>query len=162
MLLVVNKSSSMTKPHAVWNRSIQMGHHASRAGCRVHRIDGTNNDMRATFNLGLELFPYDPSSFGFTGKPGSQRFMPSSCGERRHCRDYRFLCVEAQRHLRRAQRTIPGGQTPTAEALLQAYNYFTVGDGQCLNGEKYVVLVTNGGADCNVGLPAELILVPET
>ncbi|MBN2191790.1 MAG: VWA domain-containing protein [Polyangiaceae bacterium] len=45
--------------------------------------------------------------------------------------------------------TAPGGGTPTAEALRRAYEYFTNGDGASLVGEKYVLLATDGGPNCN-------------
>ncbi len=36
VLLVIDKSSSMTKPYVVRFGSIQVGHDANRASCRVH------------------------------------------------------------------------------------------------------------------------------
>ena len=49
--------------------------------------------------------------------------------------------------------TAPGGGTPTAEALKRAYAYFTGGAGKSLNGEKYVLLATDGGPNCDTGAP---------
>jgi hypothetical protein len=43
----------------------------------------------------------------------------------------------------------PGGGTPTAAALERALQYFTEGDGLLLEGEKYVLLATDGGPNCN-------------
>jgi hypothetical protein len=43
----------------------------------------------------------------------------------------------------------PGGGTPTAAALERALQYFTEGDGVLLEGEKYVLLATDGGPNCN-------------
>lgn len=45
--------------------------------------------------------------------------------------------------------TTPGGGTPTAAALAAAYDYYTKGDGIGLEGTKYVLLVTDGGPNCN-------------
>jgi hypothetical protein len=45
--------------------------------------------------------------------------------------------------------TSPSGGTPTAAALAQAYEYFTTGAGASLEGEKYVMLATDGGPNCN-------------
>jgi hypothetical protein len=45
--------------------------------------------------------------------------------------------------------TAPGGGTPTAAALARAYEYFTTGAGASLEGEKYVMLATDGGPNCN-------------
>lgn len=46
----------------------------------------------------------------------------------------------------------PSGGTPTAAALTAAYNYYTTGAGKDLLGTKYVLLVTDGGPNCNSGL----------
>jgi hypothetical protein len=43
----------------------------------------------------------------------------------------------------------PGGGTPTAKALAAAYEYFTVGEGSSLEGQRYVLLATDGGPNCN-------------
>lgn len=43
----------------------------------------------------------------------------------------------------------PDGGTPTAAALEAAFNYFSKGDGAQLEGEKYVLLATDGGPNCN-------------
>lgn len=48
--------------------------------------------------------------------------------------------------------TAPGGGTPTAGALKAAYEYYTVGAGRDLIGQKYVLLVTDGGPNCNAGI----------
>jgi hypothetical protein len=45
--------------------------------------------------------------------------------------------------------TSPGGGTPTADALQGAIDYFTKGDGLALEGERYVLLATDGGPNCN-------------
>jgi hypothetical protein len=48
--------------------------------------------------------------------------------------------------------TGPGGGTPTADALSRAYDYFTTGAGKDLKGERYVLLATDGGPNCNADL----------
>jgi hypothetical protein len=45
----------------------------------------------------------------------------------------------------------PGGGTPTAAALAAALDYFTIGDGAALEGDRYVLLATDGGPNCNGG-----------
>lgn len=47
------------------------------------------------------------------------------------------------------ERTQPGGGTPTAEALKRAYQYFTKGEGLDLKGDRFVLLATDGGPNCN-------------
>jgi hypothetical protein len=45
--------------------------------------------------------------------------------------------------------TGPGGGTPTAAALAAALDYFTIGAGAKLRGDRYVLLATDGGPNCN-------------
>jgi hypothetical protein len=45
--------------------------------------------------------------------------------------------------------TPPAGNTPTAAALARALEYFTTGKGRELEGDKYVLLATDGGPNCN-------------
>lgn len=49
----------------------------------------------------------------------------------------------------------PGGGTPTAAALARALDYFTLGEGQNLEGDRYVLLATDGGPNCNSGLSCD-------
>jgi hypothetical protein len=51
--------------------------------------------------------------------------------------------------------TSPGGGTPTAAALEQALAYFTQGEGLSLDGERYVLLATDGGPNCNADLSCD-------
>jgi hypothetical protein len=53
------------------------------------------------------------------------------------------------------EETAPSGGTPTAAALTRALEYFTTGEGQALKGEKYVLLATDGGPNCNTELSCE-------
>jgi hypothetical protein len=48
--------------------------------------------------------------------------------------------------------TSPGGGTPIAAALARALDYYTTGDGRNLKGDRYVLLVTDGGPNCNGAL----------
>jgi hypothetical protein len=48
--------------------------------------------------------------------------------------------------------TVPGGGTPTAQALRSALNYFQ-GAGAALFGRKAVFLATDGGPNCNTSIP---------
>jgi len=51
--------------------------------------------------------------------------------------------------------TSPGGGTPTAAALSRAHQYFTEGEGLALIGDRYVLLATDGGPNCNPSLTCE-------
>jgi hypothetical protein len=50
----------------------------------------------------------------------------------------------------------PAGGTPTAAALARALEYFTNGDGASIEGERYVLLATDGGPNCNSDLECEI------
>jgi hypothetical protein len=52
--------------------------------------------------------------------------------------------------------TAPSGGTPTAAALSRAYDYFSTGAGASLTGNKYVLLATDGGPNCNSNLACEV------
>lgn len=51
--------------------------------------------------------------------------------------------------------TSPGGGTPTAAALAQALDYYVQGEGLALEGERYVLLATDGGPNCNPELSCD-------
>jgi len=51
--------------------------------------------------------------------------------------------------------TSPGGGTPTAAALERALAYFTEGEGRELDGDRYVLLATDGGPNCNARLSCD-------
>lgn len=51
--------------------------------------------------------------------------------------------------------TSPGGGTPTAAALSRALAYFTLGEGRDLDGDRYVLLATDGGPNCNADLSCD-------
>jgi hypothetical protein len=50
----------------------------------------------------------------------------------------------------------PAGGTPTAAALARALEYFTNGNGASLEGDRYVLLATDGGPNCNAALDCEV------
>jgi hypothetical protein len=50
----------------------------------------------------------------------------------------------------------PAGGTPTAAALARALEYFTNGDGASIEGERYVLLATDGGPNCNPDLECDI------
>ena len=52
--------------------------------------------------------------------------------------------------------TAPGGGTPTAVALARAHAYFANGAGVQLTGQRYVLLATDGGPNCNPNLACEI------
>ncbi|MFC1642822.1 hypothetical protein ACFL5O_09085 [Myxococcota bacterium] len=93
--------------------------------------------------FGVQLFPYlDPSTTDsqvtchMPAEPTMQ--VPVTDGTR---------AIQEVRRLLDA--TEPAGNTPTAVALSHALDYFTEGDGTQLEGDRYVLLATDGGPNCN-------------
>jgi hypothetical protein len=50
----------------------------------------------------------------------------------------------------------PAGATPTAAALARALDYFTAGAGADIAGDRYVLLATDGGPNCNSELECDI------
>jgi hypothetical protein len=136
LLLVVDKSGSMDDPIGgveKWDALKQA-------------LGTALPNVQARVNLGLEMFP--------------KKAVPSPCTDIEPCcelpagSDAINVPVGAgeetvPRILEELDTTTPGGGTPTAGALKNAYDYFTTGAGKDLEGEKYVVLATDGGPNCN-------------
>jgi hypothetical protein len=51
--------------------------------------------------------------------------------------------------------TTPTGGTPTAAALRAALEFYTEGEGSTITGEKYILLATDGGPNCNTELTCQ-------
>jgi len=150
ILLVLDRSRSMAEPAE--------GHSASKwevvtsalASVLPNIGDGVYGPR---YNFGLELFPTSA-----TASP-----IESDCGGR---------CCEMPDHaemnvpvtpmpegasaiLEALQQTGPAGEAPIARALERARDYFTVGSGATLGGERYVLLISSGKANCNPTLSCE-------
>lgn len=106
--------------------------------------------VEQNINFGLLLFPYLAAGITANSSPSDSCNVPS---------DSTAVSVPItagatglQNVLDKIAGQSPGGGTPTAAALTQAYNYFTNGDGRNLTGSKWVLLATDGGPNCNFGL----------
>jgi len=109
----------------------------------IHAIEASLVGAAEGINFGLELFPYDPAGISpgaydpavLCNVPNGQGAIAVDIapgqGNVAHITDI----LSGQ---------YPAGATPTANALQQAYNYYTQGDGKNLNGSKWVLLVTDG------------------
>jgi len=131
MLLVIDRSGSMADPY-----NADQSKWAVLQVALATALEGVKKSMA----FGLELFPYSddpkppmcalprgPSSIQVPVGPG-QTAVPEILAQ---------LAKE------------PAGGTPTAAALSNAYDYFVTGDGRLLTGDKYVLLATDGGPNCN-------------
>lgn len=142
VLLVVDKSLSMDdKPS---------GFADSKWTALRGALDTTFSQTKAKISYGLDLYPYSGKS-GQTLADSCQ--MPTATAA---------VVVPVQAGTKAAPLILaaldanpPSGGTPTAAALTRAYNYFSTGAGKGLTGERYVLLATDGGPNCNGELTCE-------
>jgi len=137
MMLVVDKSGSMLdKPSGfAENKWISLG----------GALQTALSDVAEQMNFGLILYPYDPDASGaqegvtcnVEDGPTAVN-VPVGDGVR-----------TVPQIVRIVQDTTPSGGTPTAAALRAALNYYSTGAGSTLAGDKYVLLATDGGPNCN-------------
>lgn len=142
MLLVIDKSGSMTDPLGDTDKWTAM----------KSAIATALGNVATQMNFGLVLFPYgvfhtiplDGCDTDCCELPDGSAavLVPVTSGDR--AVDVIGYELDA---------TSPGGGTPTAAALDAALQYFTNGDGAALEGEKYVLLATDGGPNCNTKSP---------
>ncbi len=100
--------------------------------------------------LGMELFPDDPA--GTIGIPCTNNCCAMPSGEAAITVPIERGPSAFDRIMGAVDATSPGGATPTADALDRALRYFTTGAGRALSGDKYVLLATDGGPNCNTSL----------
>jgi hypothetical protein len=142
VLIVMDKSKSM-------DENLTSGD----AGPAVSRWDGVKlalaDAVAATqdkVDFGLSVFPYDTSDAGTGGScampTASDPLVSITAGATDESADI----------LDALNSTEPAGGTPTAKALNLALDYFTNGAGAALEGEKYVLLATDGGPNCSASV----------
>ena len=135
VLLVVDKSLSMD--------DTPEGFATKKWAALQTALTATFTQTKAKISFGLDLYPYS----GTSGQALSNSCeMPTSDGI--------VVPVEAGTKsapliLAALKANPPSGGTPTAAALARADDYFTSGAGKALKGEKYVLLATDGGPNCN-------------
>ncbi len=139
VLLVVDKSLSMNDKPA--------GFAVSKWSALRDALSSALEQTQGKINYGLDLYPYS----GKSGEAlGNSCQMPSTTAP---------VVVPVQVGTKAAPLILsaldgnpPSGATPTALALERAYTYFTRGAGKALSGERYVLLATDGGPNCNPAL----------
>ncbi len=142
LLLVIDKSGSMDDTN---------GFADSKWESMKQALEGSLTEVQGDLNIGLSLYPMsaDPRF----------RINKTTCGETKNCcemptdstpqilvgpgTDTVPKIIESFVKIR------PGGGTPTATALEHALEYYIQGAGKDLKGDKYVVLATDGGPNCN-------------
>ncbi|WP_437942486.1 vWA domain-containing protein [Sorangium sp. So ce341] len=125
LVIVLDRSESMTK-----------GWEASDRWTMVKGALGTALDaIQGRMSVGLQLFPTDDHCGMDPGTDLSVAVAPGATS---------VPAIKA-----RLEATAPGGATPTADALERALRYLTEGAGSALEGDRYVLLATDGGPNCN-------------
>jgi hypothetical protein len=138
VLLVIDKSSSMT------NRG---GFSESKWLTLTAALEAAIEETRERVSYGLEFFPFadDPDAEPTTCE------TPASGGPLVPIADL----AGADEVLSALASYEPSGGTPTAAALKRAGEYFADGEGASLKGDKYVLLATDGGPNCDAELRCE-------
>jgi hypothetical protein len=138
VLLVVDKSGSMSDTPA--------GFKSDKWTALRTALDATFTDTKTKISYGLDLFP-------FSGKSGQA--LANSC----EMPTGATVPVPVQAGTKAAPLILaaldanpPEGGTPTAAALARALAYYTTGAGKALGGDKYVLLATDGGPNCDAAL----------
>jgi hypothetical protein len=138
VLVVVDRSASMKEKPA--------GFATDKWTALRGALEATFDQTKVNISYGLDLYPY-------SGKVGQalndECQMPSG--------DAVVVPVQAGDKaapliLNALAKNPPEGGTPTAAALGRALAYFTTGAGKTLTGDKYVLLATDGGPNCNADL----------
>jgi hypothetical protein len=148
LLVLLDKSESMSSP---FGTSVTTRWDATKSA-----LSEALNGMRI-LNVGLDLFPAAevPFSCG-TGMPGGS----DPCCATQDPTAALEVPIGSGRErvaeiLFKLDSTSPAGGTPMAAALRRAYYQFTTGPGAALAGDKYVLLVTDGGPNCNPNVATE-------
>ena len=146
MLVVIDKSGSMDDT---------FGTGTKKWDAMKDALNAVLNASASQIAYGLELYPFpqDPS------QP-----ITLDCGDRccEHATSPTAINVPIEngvtgvpKILSALNATGPGGGTPTAAALQRALDYFTNGAGASLQGDRYVLLATDGGPNCNQTLSCQ-------
>jgi hypothetical protein len=137
VLVLLDKSGSMGKPG--------LGSTTSKWDVMKSALNTALGKARLTMNFGLDLFPRADVTSACAGEACCQTAaltdpltVPVGPGT-----DTVPLISAA------LGASTPAGGTPTAAALSRALDYYTTGDGRNLAGDKYVLLVTDGGPNCD-------------
>jgi hypothetical protein len=146
MLIVMDKSGSMTDQPKGFSVDIWDGVKAA--------LETSLDAVKGRVSFGLELFPFpkDPSHTISVDCKDDCCEMPTSPDINVPIEDG---TTAVPKILAALDATSPGGGTPTSVALHRAYEYFTTGAGAALSGEKFVMLATDGGPNCNTALSCD-------
>ncbi|GAC1353135.1 MAG: hypothetical protein NVSMB1_23340 [Polyangiales bacterium] len=147
LMILVDKSGSMSQTPAGFSttkwRALRtaLGTALTKAAPRI--------------SMGLELFPFDATTPIAPACAGNCCAMPTGAAAINV--PIEEGTTAAPKILAALDATSPGGATPTAVALQRVLDYYTSGAGMALEGDKYVVLATDGGPNCNATLTCDAL-----
>ncbi len=140
ILLVIDKSGSMTDQPS--------GFDSDKWSALKTALDQALNNVAGEINFGLVLYPYSADhQIPLDGCKDDCCEVPTQSSAINVPIEAGATAVP--KILDSLNGTSPGGGTPTAAALQAAYDYFTSGAGANLEGDRYVLLATDGGPNCN-------------
>jgi hypothetical protein len=145
ILLVIDESGSMADTPA--------GFTADKWSALKSALGAALSPVENDIAFGLELFPYplDPKNPILVGCTTNCCEMPAAPGINIPIGPGASSVPKIVAAL---DATAPGGGTPTGLALERALDYFKSGAGSAIAGDRYVLLATDGGPDCNATLSA--------
>jgi hypothetical protein len=133
ILLVIDKSGSMKDPLAG----------TSRWNAMKMALATALDKVKGTVSFGLEFFPNGSDAKEVCDVPAGEAAIVLPVGPG---------TATVPEIVKAFDTNQPAGGTPTAAALARAYDYFTAGAGKALTGDRYVLLATDGGPNCNASL----------
>jgi hypothetical protein len=133
ILLVIDKSGSMKDP---------LGG-TSRWSAMKMALATALDKVKGSISFGLEFFPNGPDDKQACAVPAGESAIVLPVGPG---------TATVPEIVKAFDTNQPAGGTPTAEALARAYDYFTAGAGKSLTGDRFVLLATDGGPNCNPSL----------
>ena len=141
VLIVVDRSHSMVDQPS--------GFSVTKWEALRSALETTFDQTKANISYGLDLYPYSGESGQTLDNQcqmpeGNAVVVPIQPGD-----------VAGPLILDALDENPPEGGTPTAAALLRSYAYFTTGAGKGLKGDKYVLLATDGGPNCNAAITCD-------
>jgi hypothetical protein len=140
VLLVIDKSGSMSEQPEGWSS-------ADKWSALASALDEALSAVQEHMWFGMLLYPYPAES---TAAACEQQIVESE-----NWVDMAEGTTSVPTILSTLESITPSGGTPTAAALAQAYDYFTNGDGADLEGDKVVLLATDGAPNCNAELTCD-------
>jgi hypothetical protein len=133
ILLVIDKSGSMKDP---------LGG-TSRWNAMKMALAAALDKVKGTIGFGLEFFPNSADATQACELPAGDGAIVLPIGPGTTTVPAIVGAFDTNQ---------PAGGTPTAAALARAYDYFTTGAGKSLTGDRFVLLATDGGPNCNPSL----------